>query len=213
MHPYASCFAHHCAAASICTTVDWRIPLYFSACAKSCSPMSCCQAARRTTFFQGIGEHMSGPTIVASSTMRPKWFSRGRICHSLRLSFCFSPSTQGQLPACCKILFVSPARLCFILRILTSHALTVVLLHTCPKKKLEPRAWSTRVSPLQITLASVVEPTACCSGPQCRRSDPSRLVEWPGSLAPPSTSEEGVCDETFFLRHSSFVSQERQEKI
>ena len=138
MHPYASCFAHHCAAASICTTVDWRIylfPLYFSAFAKSCSPMLCCQAARRTTFFQGIGEHMNGPTILASSTMRPKWFSRGRICHSLRFSFCFSPSTQGQLPASCQILFVSPARLCFILRILTSHALTVVLLHTCLPKK------------------------------------------------------------------------------
>ena len=102
--------------------------------AKSCSRMSCCQAARRTTFLQGIGEHMNGPTILASSTMRPKWFSRGRICHSLRLSFCFSPSTQGQLPASCQILFVSPARLCFILRILTSHALTVVLLHTCTKK-------------------------------------------------------------------------------
>ena len=147
MHPYASCFAHHCAAASICTTVYWRIylfPLYFSAFAKSCSPMSCCQAARRTTFFQAIGEHMNGPTILASSTMRSKWFSRGRICHNLRLSFSFSPSTQGQLPASCQILFVLPARLCFILRILTSHALIVVLLHTCTRKKMEPRAWSTR---------------------------------------------------------------------
>ena len=100
--------------------MDWRIypvfPLSFSASAKSCLPMY-------------------GPTILASSTTRSEWSSRGRICHSLRLSFCFSPSTQGQLPASCQVLFVSPARLCFILRILTSYALTVVLLHTCPKIK------------------------------------------------------------------------------
>ena len=56
-----------------------------------------------TIFFQGIGEHMNGPTILASSTMSSEWISRGRICHSLRLSFCFSPSTQGQLPASCQI--------------------------------------------------------------------------------------------------------------
>ena len=31
--------------------------------------------------------------------------------------------------------FVSPARLCFVLRILTSYALTVVFLHTCHQKK------------------------------------------------------------------------------
>ena len=74
---------------------------------------------------------------MARFSLHPRWdlrcFYKGRICHSLRLSF-FSPSMQGQLPACCKILFVSSARLCFILRILTSYALTVVLLHTCPKK-------------------------------------------------------------------------------
>ena len=86
-----------------------------------------------TTFFQGIDEHMNGLTVLASSTMRSKWFYRGRICRSLRLSF-FPPSTQGQLPACCKILFVSQ-RDCVILRILTSYALTVVLVHACQKKK------------------------------------------------------------------------------
>ena len=37
-----------------------------------------------TTIFQGIGEHMNGPTVLAPSTMR---FYRARICHSLRLSF------------------------------------------------------------------------------------------------------------------------------
>ena len=40
--------------------------------------------------------------------------SRGRICHSFRLSFCFfSPSTQGQLPASCQILFVSTCEIVF----------------------------------------------------------------------------------------------------
>ena len=27
-----------------------------------------------TTFFQGTGEHMNEPTVLASSTMRSKWF-------------------------------------------------------------------------------------------------------------------------------------------
>ena len=85
-----------------------------------------------TTFFQDIGEHMNGLTVLASSTMRPKWVFQ-RLNVSLPPPFLlFFSLDEGQLPACCQILFASPARLCFILRFLMSYALTVVLLHTCP---------------------------------------------------------------------------------
>ena len=38
-----------------------------------------------TTFFQGIGVHMNGPTVLASSTMRSKWF-RMITCHHANTS-------------------------------------------------------------------------------------------------------------------------------
>ena len=79
-----------------------------------------------TTFFQGIGKHMNGPTVLPSSTMRSKWFYRGRTCHSLRLPF-FSPSTQGQLPARCKIFCVASE--------LVFHSYSHVIRTDCPKKE------------------------------------------------------------------------------
>ena len=39
--------------------------------------------------------------------MRSEWISRGPICHSLRPSFHFSPSTQGQLPTSCNLICVT----------------------------------------------------------------------------------------------------------
>ena len=73
-----------------------------------------------SSFSKGLVSTRMERRFLASSMTRSEWFSRGRICHSLCLSFCFSPSTQGQLPASYQMLYVSPARLCFILRILTS---------------------------------------------------------------------------------------------
>ena len=91
--------------------------------------MSCCQVAR--PFFQGI----VSTWMDRRFWLHPRWDQSGFTEAEFVTLPLFLPSTQGQLPACCPFLFVSPARSCVILRFPTSYAPTVVLSHACPTNK------------------------------------------------------------------------------
>ena len=78
-----------------------------------------------STIFQGIGGHMNEPTALAPSTLRSRFVSESRMCHTLRPSFFFFLSRRARCPFIVNF-SVSPARLCFNLRIPTPYALTVV---------------------------------------------------------------------------------------